>query len=495
MFLSLNNLPSDASGFRKESEKLQPKLLKRIGRLKKANKNLSHQLNECRQVEAALRQAEEKYRSIFDNAVEGIFQSTPDGRYVCANLALAHIYGYESQEELIAKLTDIKHQLYVDPSRYDELWRQLSKCDRLKGFESQVYRKDQSIIWITESVRAVRDACGVLLYCEGFVTDISEQKAAIEISKQTEVRFRQQAQQLKLTLQKLQQAQTQLIHNEKMCSLGQLVAGIAHEINNPVNFVCGNLIHASQYAEDLLNLLKLYQRHYPHPVAEIEEAAAASDLDFLMEDFTKTLSSMQLGTNRIRQIIQSVRNFSRIDEAQMKLVDLHEGIDSTLLILHSRLKGRGTKPEIAIVKDYGNLSLVECYPGLLNQVFMNLVSNAIDALETRDEMPAISLMSSPPYQKGATPYPLPTIKICTQLLDNKQVAIRIIDNGPGIPEEILSHIFDSFFTTKPVGKGTGLGLSISYQIVVEKHGGKIKCISALGKGTEFIVEIPIRQHH
>ncbi len=494
MFLSRDNLPSDASSSMEESKKLPQKLLKRIRRLKRANVDLAHQLDKRQQVEQALRQAEAKYRSIFDNAVEGIFQATLDGSYLCANSTLAHIYGYESSAELIANLTDIRCQLYVDPNRYQEFVRQLLECDRLTGFESQVYRKDGSVIWIVENVRAVRDASGVLVYCEGFVSDITEYKAATETLRQSETRFRQQAQQLELALHKLQQTQTQLIQNEKMCSLGQLVAGVAHEINNPVNFVCGNLIHASQYAEDLLNLLKLYQRYYPHPVAEIEEIAEAIDADFLMEDFTKTLSSMQLGTNRIRQIVQSLRNFSRIDEAQMKLVDLHEGIDSTLLILQSRLKARGTNPEISIIKDYGNLSLVECYPGLLNQVFMNLVSNAIDALETRDEKQytRVSLTASPP-QQGVTSHPLPTIRICTEVIDSQQVAIRIIDNGPGIPEEILSRIFDPFFTTKPVGKGTGLGLSISYQIVVEKHGGRLKCISGVGKGTEFVVEIPIRQ--
>lgn len=495
MFLSRDNLPSDAPSPMVESKKVQQHLLKRTRRLKQANLKLAHQIVERQQVEEALRQAEEKYRSIFDNAVEGIFQTTVEGGYLSANPALARIYGYESPEELVASLADIGTQLYVNPNSRQEFLQEIEERDRVTEFESQVYRKDGSIIWISENARAVRDANGVMLYCEGFVTDITERKAALETLQRSEAQFRQQAEQLEKTLYQLQQTQSQLIQSEKMSSLGQLVAGVAHEINNPVNFVCGNLLHASQYAEDLLSILKLYQRCYPNPAPEIAEEAEAADMDFLMEDFPKTISSMQLGADRIRQIVQSLRNFSRIDEAQMKPVDLHEGIDSTLLILHNRLKAKGTSPEITVFKDYGNLPPVECYAGLLNQVLMNLLSNAIDALETRYEHPdeITCSLCSLPEQVGNISYPAPTIRICTEVIERGQVAIKITDNGPGIPEDIRRRIFDPFFTTKPVGKGTGLGLSISYQIVVDKHRGQLKCISAIGKGTEFLVEIPIKQ--
>ncbi|MBD2740473.1 ATP-binding protein [Coleofasciculus sp. FACHB-1120] len=534
MFLSRDNVPIDASSWVERWKKVQRKLVKRTSQLHHANRELANQITERQQVEEALRQAEEKYRSIFENAVEGIFQTTPDGRYISANPALAKIYGYASPEELIAHLTDIKHQLYVDPNRRDEFLDLLQEHGSVSGFESQVYRKDGSIIWISENARAVRqelrsvkryeavsgysaasakdkqgfdkqgfdkqclnilrDRTGALLYCEGFVTDITERKSAEATLKASAVEFKQQANHLQLALCKLQQTQTLLIQNEKMSSLGQLVAGVAHEINNPVNFVCGNLVHANQYSQDLLNLLQLYAKYYPQPVPEIEEEAEAIDLNFLMADFPKTLSSMQIGADRIQQIVQSLRNFSRIDESQMKAVDIHEGIDSTLLILHSRLKSRGVNTGITILKEYGDLPSVECYAGLLNQVFMNLISNAIDALEEaearRDSAQEMALHSP---LLGSSPAPLPCIRIRTDVLDNGKASIRIIDNGPGMSEEIRTKIFDPFFTTKPTGKGTGLGLSISYQIIVERHRGVLKCNSAPEQGTEFVIEIPIRQ--
>ncbi len=278
----------------------------------------------------------------------------------------------------------------------------------------------------------------------------------------------------------LQQNYTQLIQNEKMAALGQLVAGIAHEINNPVNFIAGNLVHAIEYSQNLLDLIRLYQQCYPDPEVDIKTATAQIELDFLTTDLPRLLTSMKVGTKRIEQIILSLRNFSRLDESDKKLVDIHEGIDSTLVILQSRFKNDQLGESINIIKEYGELSQVECYAGLLNQVFMNILANAIDAIEE-------SLVITPPSSirdKG---------KVCirTQLTDDKQVIIQISDNGPGIPESYQQRLFDPFFTTKPVGKGTGLGLSISYQIVVEKHGGQLQCISALGEGTEFIIKIPV----
>ncbi|XWK86564.1 MAG: ATP-binding protein [Phormidium sp.] len=283
---------------------------------------------------------------------------------------------------------------------------------------------------------------------------------------------RERTQQLETALQELQQTQTQLIQSEKMSSLGQMVAGVAHEINNPVSFIYGNIQPATEYIQDLLKLLKLYQFNYPIPAPEIQMEAEAMDLEFLVEDLPKLLTSMKVGATRIKDIVQSLRIFSRLDEADMKVVDIHEGIDSTIMILEHRLKAKFQFSGISVIKKYAKLPLVECYPGQLNQVFMNILANAIDALETQTEPRNIT--------------------ISTQA-KNQLIIISIADNGAGMPKDVKSKIFDPFFTTKSVGKGTGLGLSISHSIIVEKHNGNLKCNSELGKGTEFIIEIPVRQ--
>ncbi|MBD2198413.1 MULTISPECIES: GAF domain-containing protein [Calothrix] len=294
----------------------------------------------------------------------------------------------------------------------------------------------------------------------------------------------QQTQQLTQALYDLQETQTQLIQTEKMSSLGQLVAGIAHEINNPVNFIYGNLVHVSEYADDLLKMLDLYEQELPHPSQKIWQLREEIDLEFINEDLPKTLTSMKVGIDRIRQIVLGLRNFSRLDEAEMKAVNIHEGIDNTLLILQHRLKAKPESPAINIVKNYDELPLVECYAGQLNQVFMNVLSNAIDALEEYRE-------SHPEnHQSQITIY----TSIGNMKGNMKSVVIRIADNGAGIPEALKTRICDPFFTTKPVGKGTGLGLSISYKIVVEKHGGIFKSDSEPGLGTEFWIEIPIQQN-
>ncbi|HEY9763711.1 MAG TPA: ATP-binding protein, partial [Trichocoleus sp.] len=281
---------------------------------------------------------------------------------------------------------------------------------------------------------------------------------------------------LEQTLRELKQTQTQLVQNEKMSSLGQMVAGIAHEINNPVNFIHGNIGHARQYAEDLLRLIETYQKFCPNPPIEVEQETELIDLDFLKDDVAKIFQSMQLGTVRIREIVQSLRIFSRFDEAEIKAVDIHEGIDSTLTILHHRLKAKTDCPAIEVVRDYGVLPQVECYPGQLNQVFMNILSNAIDALEEARE-----------ERQDNTPL---RIRIHTEIIQDEWINIYISDNGLGISKEAQCKLFDPFFTTKAVGKGTGLGLAISYQIITEKHAGKLTCHSEVGRETEFVVSIP-----
>ncbi|MBD1885936.1 ATP-binding sensor histidine kinase [Microcoleus vaginatus] len=286
-----------------------------------------------------------------------------------------------------------------------------------------------------------------------------------------ETRVAQRTENLHTALEELRHTQVQLIQSEKMSSLGQVVGGIAHEINNPINFIYGNLYYTNEYAENLLHLLRLYQKTYPNPVREIVNETEQIDLDFLMNDFTKMIDSMRVGAARVRDIVLSLRNFSRLDESDRKWVNIHEGIDSTLMILDHKLLN------IQVIKEYGNLPLVNCYPGEINQVFMNVLTNAIDAF-CRERGSEVDWEQTP------------TIQICTEVAEGNQVAIRIVDNGVGMNSEVLGKIFDPFFTTKPVGKGTGLGLSISYQIVVEQHGGKLICKSEPGEGSEFTILLP-----
>ncbi|MBD2166588.1 hybrid sensor histidine kinase/response regulator [Calothrix membranacea FACHB-236] len=342
-------------------------------------------------------------------------------------------------------------------------------ANKVKGFEVG------AVDYITKPFQQQEVLSRVKLHLK--LHDLSaklEQKNALLEQKVAEV---------SLAYQDLQEMQLKLIQSEKLSSLGQMVAGIAHEINNPVNFIYGNLIHANEYTQEVLNLLHLYQEEYPSPTPRIQTGLAEIDLDFIQEDLLKLLKSMNIGAKRIRDIVQSMRIFSRVDEANMNAVNIHEGIDSTLIILNYRFKPKPDCPGIELLKDYSQLPLIDCYAGQLNQVFMNIIANAIDALDEYNQQRSFAEIQQQPSR----------IEIRTTMIGKEWVAIHIADNGPGMSEEVKAKLFEPFFTTKSSGKGTGLGLSISHQIIVEKHGGNLSCQSIPGQGTEFVIQIPIHQ--
>ncbi|GAB4151591.1 MAG: hypothetical protein Fur0046_30940 [Cyanobacteria bacterium J069] len=441
-------------------------------------------ITDRRMVEAALRESEERFRLVAERTGQLIYDCDfRTGQILWAG-AIASMTGYSPEAFQQFGFEGWKERIHPD-----DLLDVLTRLDRALQlrlpYQVEEYRfqqADGSYIYVQDSGAFVENEAGEVYRMVGTISDITERKRAQFQLQQSETELRRKTQDLQATLVELRRTQSQMIQNEKMSSLGQLVAGVAHEINNPVNFIYGNLTYAHQYIQELLEMIQLYQQHYPQPHASIQERAATVDLDFLMADLPKLLTSMKVGADRIQKIVASLRTFSRMDEAEMKAVNLHDGIDSTLMILQNRLKPRpvpGTKGEacvaIAIEKDYGDLPEIECYAGQLNQVFMNLLSNAVDALEEE-------------LERGRAFEP--QISIQTQKMADDRIYVAIADNGPGIPPAVQQRLFDPFFTTKPVGKGTGLGLAISYQVVVEKHGGELRCRSTPGQGTVFEIEIP-----
>ena len=358
-------------------------------------------------------------------------------------------------------------------------------CQRLKADSAT---RDIPVIFMTALSDSVDKVKGLSLGAVDYITKpIQHEEALARIRVHLQLResqksLQQQTIELSQALEDLKQAQVQLVQSEKMSSLGQMMAGVAHEINNPVTFIHANLAPAKEHIKDLLNFIDLYRQYHPQPHPQIQEWMEEVDIDYLQADLPKLVDSLKMGSDRIRKLVLSLSNFSRMDESGTQVVDLHEGIDSTLLILQHRLKPRPEHPGIQVVRDYGQLPNVECYPSQLNQVFMNVLGNAIDALEERDQKRSPDDMRVNPSK----------ISIRTEQLQNEAIAISIADNGCGIEEKVCSQLFEPFFTTKPIGKGTGLGLSISYQIVTQKHSGKIYCQSTPGASTEFTIQIPVR---
>lgn len=440
-----------------------------------------------RQAETALRNQTNLLELILDRMSDAVIVADEQGQFLVFNSAAERIFGSGPTETKSSEWSQqyslfLPDQVTPFPEAQLPLVRAM-RGENTKNIEMFVrHAQAPAGIWVMINGSPLKDANGALKGGVIVCRDVTELKHSEAALRQSEADLRYKAQELEQTLQELQQTQFQLIQSEKMSSLGQLVAGVAHEINNPMNFIYGNLTHATKYSQELLELLKLYQQYDldPHPV--VQEQAAAIDLEFLAQDLPKLLASMKVGADRIQKIVLALRNFSRMDEAEVKAVDIHEGIDSTLMILQNQLKARADRPAIEVIKAYSNLPLVECYAGQLNQVFMNILSNAIDALEERDHTRTYEDSERSPSQ----------IRISTSMHGNDWVQICIADNGPGIPQPLQARLFDPFFTTKPIGKGTGLGMSISYQIITEKHGGSLCCQSTPGQGAEFTIEIPTR---
>ncbi len=424
-------------------------------------------LRELNQAKAQIEKGHARFREIIESVSDIYFIHDLAGYFTYLAPQVTKILGYPIESLVGHSLDEITHTDHLEP--IGTMLKQLIET-RVPhdNIEMRVRHANGNWVWLSVSHSVMVDETDVVIGIQGFARNINDCKIAEQsLQARTEL--------LERTLQELQRTQMQMIQSEKMSSLGQLVAGIAHEINNPVNFIHGNLTYSDQYSQDLIRIIMAYQAEFPEPSVALQEMIDDIDVDYLMVDLPRLVNSMKVGADRIREIVLSLRNFSHLDEVGFKLADLHSGINSTLMILQNRLKANDSQPETVINLDYGDVPNVECYAGQLNQVFMNIIANAIDALEEN-------------FTDGYVRNPEITIQTLRQ---DDRVLISIADNGLGIKPEQRSRLFDPFYTTKPVGKGTGMGLSISYQIVVDRHGGTLDCFSAIGSGTKFVITLPI----
>ncbi|MCC5899597.1 MAG: PAS domain S-box protein [Phormidium sp. BM_Day4_Bin.17] len=438
-------------------------------------------ITERKTAELTLRESEERFRTLVEATTQIVWNANAKGAFSWEQPDWSEFTGMSFEE-----LRDWGWINSIHPHDRNEttaVWSHAVQTRSLYQIEHRLRRADGQYRDMNVRAVPILDEDGNLREWIGVNTDITDRKDAERALQRSEAKLRQQAENLQATLDQLQRTQNQLVQSEKMSALGQLVAGVAHEINNPVNFIYGNLTHADEYTQDLMRVIEAYQQRYPQVDAELEELLEEVDLDYLIDDLPKLIGSMRVGAQRIRDIVRSLRNFSRLDESEFKAVNLHDGIESTLMILQNRLKAKPDSPGIEIVRRYGNLPLVDCYAGQINQVLMNILANAVDALEERDRNRSPSELDAAPSR----------ITITTAVTDEQYVQVLIADNGVGIPPKVQHQIFDPFFTTKPIGKGTGLGMSISYQIITDKHQGSLTCTSELGVGTSFLIEIPIHQ--
>lgn len=471
---------------------------------------------QSQKVEDSLPEYDVKFRHLVEGIKDfGIYMLDERGTVISWNPGAEKISGWQAEETIRKVFTLLFPKEQIEQEKPEELIKIAAKTDRAE-YENWCIRRDGSRFWGHLVMTAVKDANGKIM---GFATvmqdktvqhkieealhdtyeemeqKIEERTAVlkesndklleeIRVRKRTELYLKQskaslkhQAHQLQETIRALQQTQAQLVHNEKMLSLGQLVAGIAHEINNPVNFIHGNISYIRSYVDDLIEVIQAYQKQYSDPTPQIQEILEDIDIEFIQSDVPNIMSSMNAGTQRIIKIVESLRNFARHDEAHIKRVDIHEGIESTLVILSHQLI-MGNTHEIRIIKEYQDIPMVECYASHINQTLMHIFQNAIDALSEKFQT--------------IQEYSYPTIWVCTEARKNS-IVIKIKDNGAGMSAEVCQRVFDPFFTTKPIGQGTGLGLSTSYKIIVEQHRGQLTCVSTPGEGTKLTIEIPIKQ--